>query len=79
MVCSCGNPQAKMRRNQPDARSCRYLHHAAYRIDELIRAVSMFVYLKAARIFIGERGNGNAAAGVVFGNESVSQYRYIMA
>ncbi len=39
----------------------------------------MLLYLEAARIFVGQRRNRNAAPGIIFGNEALSQYRYIMS
>ena len=77
--CPGRNPDPKVRRDQPDARPGRYLHHSAYRIDELIGTMSVFGHVETAGIFIGKRGNRNAVPGVVFGNEALSQCRYIMA
>ena len=68
-----------MWRDQPDALAGRHLHYAVDRINELIGTVRMFGNTESAGIFIRERGNRDAPFGVVFRDQTVSQWRYIMA
>ena len=40
--------------------------------------MGVFAHLEAAWILVGERGNRNTRFRIVFCNEPLSQYRYIM-
>ncbi len=60
------NPERKVRWDQPHALTGRHLHEAANRIDQLIRSVGVFGYLKTTRVFVRQGSNGNSGPRIVF-------------
>jgi SAM-dependent methyltransferase len=73
------NSERKMWGDQPHALPCRYLHHAADCVDELIGAMGVFGHAETARIVICERRNHDTSRRIETGDEALSQCRYIMA
>lgn len=69
-----------MRRDQPDALARGYVHNAADRVNQLVRAVRMFRHPKSGRVFVRQGRDGNARLRIVFcQNRRMSQQPYIMA
>ena len=74
-----GNPQAKLRRYQPDTLACHDVHDAASSINQLIGAMRVFVYVEPAGILVRQRRNQHAVWWIISRHEAVSHCRYIMA